>query len=95
MSDREKNAFEELLKNLKKQKLNHNTIQIAYRSWVREREDLPEGIRDILGGRKSDPGLLFQLFQDMANVIGSIELAYHRGYSAGYEDCKSQKTEGD
>lgn len=90
------NAHQQLYENLRDKKINHNNIQIAYRAWVRQREDIPEQVRGLLGGheRKEDPGLLDELFRGISHVIGTVELAFRRGYAAGYDDAKKEFSNG-
>ena len=82
------NAHEQLYRSLTDGKINHNNIQIAYRAWVRQRGDMPEAVRGLLGGHENaqDGGLLNGLFQGIAHVMGTVELAYRRGYAAGHEE---------
>jgi len=82
------NAFDRLFLDLSTGKLGQIGMQNAIRAWVRSRNDLPDGIKDLLCGRgERDPGLLYRLFPPIANIIGTVELAYRRGYEAGLEDC--------
>lgn len=82
------NSFESLLKDLQSGELGHNQIQIAYRAWLRQREDLPVGIRDLLGGKnETDAGLVFTLFQAISQAIGACELANRRGNHGGIHDA--------
>lgn len=82
------NAHEQLSKSLKGGEINHNNIQIAYRAWIRQRQDIPESVRGLLGGHKDDPGLLDELFRGISHVIGATELPYRRGYAEGFKDGK-------
>lgn len=86
------NAFEELLNNLKEGKLNHLHIQAAYRAWIRGRKDIPDPLNDLLTGKnEAFTGLIYKIFKVMTETIGSMELAYRRGYQAGEEDTKKKK----
>lgn len=83
-----KDKFSQLLEDLISGDLSHNHIQIAYRAALREREDIPEGVRNLLGGTSSrQAGVISLMFRMMSETIGSMELAYRRGYQHGQEDC--------
>lgn len=71
--------FSQLVKDLKDGKLGLNHLQIAYRTYLREREDLPEGIKDLLCGGKNAGGLIGKHFQLISELVGNMELAYLRG----------------
>ena len=74
------NKFDQLVDDLATGVISATTLQIAYRASIRQRKDLPEGIKDLLcGGSESHSGVLFQLFKAMQETIGSLELAYRRG----------------
>jgi len=91
-SIKENNPFEQLLNWLKDGTLNYNMIQIAYRACIRQRKELPEGIKDLLGGSdERRTGLLYRMFENISQVIGCVELAYRRGYQAGQKSTKLKK----
>lgn len=82
------NSFQELTDHLNNGELGHNHIQIAYRAWLRQREDLPVGIRDLLGGKnETDAGLVYTLFRAISQAIGVCELANRRGNHGGIHDA--------
>jgi hypothetical protein len=61
-------------------------IQIAIRTSIRNRKDIPDGIKDILCGKgESSAGFIFKTFNIMREMIGSLELAYLRGKQEGDE----------
>ncbi len=89
MSKENKKPFTDLVNNLKDGTLGHNHIQMAYRAWIRERAAIPDGIKDILSGRgENESGLLYPLFQVISELTGGVELAWHRGYQAGWEESR-------
>ena len=89
---KERNAFEQYLRWLNDGTLGGNHLQIAYRAHTRQREELPEGIRGILAGTSdADSGVLYPIFALMRRIEGSVELAWRRGYQAGFEDAKPQE----
>lgn len=88
-----KNAFTELVDNLKNGSITANQIQIAYRSWVRQNEKIPADIKNLLCGKKHSGGMIFEVFNLIAQFVGNMELAYRRGYHAGYEDGCNAKLE--
>ena len=72
--------FSQLVEDLVKGDLSLTHVQIAIRTSVRQRKDIPEGIKDLLCGRgKHYSGLIYTMFKPINEVIGSIELAYRRG----------------
>ncbi len=92
MKNEDKNSFSQLVNDLTDGTLGHNHIQMAYREWVRRRDDVPDAIKDILSGRgEAMPGLLSVQFRTIAQTIGALELAWRRGYQAGWEEAKEIK----
>ena len=88
------NAHSDLSKNLNSGELGHHNIQIAYRAWIKQREDIPNELNDLLCGKKHSGGLLYEMFTVIHHTIGNVELAYRRGYQAGQEDAnQSQEKE--
>jgi hypothetical protein len=78
------NKFDQLVEDLEKGKLTLNMIQIAIRTYIRRRHNLPEGIKVLLCGKgDSNPGLIHQMFKPIQQVIGAMELAYRRGKDDG------------
>ena len=74
------NKFEQLADDLTTGKLTLTHVQIAIRSSVRRRKDIPEGIKSILCGKGPEyAGLIYKMFKPMQEVIGTVELAYRRG----------------
>lgn len=74
------NKFDQLVEDLTTGKISHTMLQIAYRAAIRQRKDLPEGIKDLLCGRSEyHAGLIYQQFKVISETIGSMELAYRRG----------------
>lgn len=71
-------TYERLKKDLCDGKITLVQIDIAVMDWILQRKDIPEGVKNLLvvpaGG-----GLVRNLFQQMKQVIGSMELAYRRG----------------
>lgn len=85
------NAFDQFLKWLDDGTLSHTMVQIAYRAHVRNSKVFPDGIKDILGGNDSgSSGILGLAFRLIGQIQGNMELAYRRGYQAGYEDAKKE-----
>ena len=92
MAKKPTDAFSDLLEKLKDGTLGHIHVQIAYRAWIRERKDLPAGVRDLLAGNhESNAGVLFTAFKLISQIIGTTELAYRRGYQAGQEETTNAK----
>ena len=75
------NRFDQLVQDLMDGKLTLNHIQIAYRTYLRQRTDIPEGIKDILCGTDGGAGLVGKAFNQISETVGSVELAYRRGGS--------------
>jgi hypothetical protein len=74
------NKFDQLVDDLEKGQLTLNMIQIAIRAYIRQRKNLPTGIKDLLSGsNESDPGIIYIMFKPIQQVIGAMELAYRRG----------------
>ena len=72
--------FSQLVEDLVEGNLTLTHIQSAVRFSIRQRKDIPEGIKDLLCGRsESYAGLLSTMFRNIGEVIGSMELAYRRG----------------
>lgn len=95
MSKENKNPFTDLVNHLTDGTLGHKHIQIAYREWVRRRDDIPDAIKSILSGTGDDyAGLLYHMFSIMNQTIGGFELAWRRGYQAGWEEAKEEVNNG-
>lgn len=76
----EVNKFDQLVEDLASGELGLTHIQIAIRTSVRRRKDLPEGIKDLLAGKgDSSAGLIYHMFRPIQDMIGAMELAYRRG----------------
>ena len=74
------NKFDQLVQDLLDSKITHTQLQIAYRVCIRQRNDIPEGIKDLLCGIPPDkPGLIYKAFDLISQIIGAVELAYLRG----------------
>ncbi len=81
------NKFDQLVEDLKTGALSLTHIQIAIRAWVRERDDLPDEIKDLLAGRgESFSGIIYKQMRLVREIIGTVELAFNRGHMAGGED---------
>ena len=87
-----RNPFQDFLDALCEGSLGHNHVQIAYRAWLRQRRDLPDGIKGLLGGTgDADAGLVYKVFNLISCVTGTLELAYRRGYQAGLDDARRKR----
>ena len=76
------NKFDQLVEDLLSNELTLTQIQIAMRTYIRRRKDIPEGIKDLLCGRaEGASGLIGRMFKTIQDVIGAVELAYRRGAS--------------
>ena len=74
------NKFNQLVQDLTDGSLSLNQVQMAIRASIRERTDVPDGIKDLLCGKSSsDGGLIYKMFKLILDVIGSMELAHRRG----------------
>lgn len=94
MSKESKNPFTDLVNHLTDGTLGHNHVQMAYREWVRRRDDIPDAIKDILSGAGEGAGLLCPMFSSISQLIGGLELAWRRGYQAGWEEAKEAVNNG-
>ena len=72
--------FSQLVQDLEDNSLGLLHIRNAVRAHIRSRKDIPDGIKDLLCGRRPRySGLISQMFKTMEEIIGSLELAYRRG----------------
>ena len=93
MSKEDKNYFTQLVHDLTDGTLGHNHIQMAYREFIRRRPDIPDAIKDLLAGSSDEnSGLLVLLFRCIGQSVGTLELAWRRGYQAGWEEAKEEIT---
>ncbi len=84
------NRFDQLVDDLTTGKLGLTLVQQAIRLYIRNREDIPDPIKDILcGGSRANAGLICRIFMGINETIGSMELAYRRGVEIGKEDADS------
>ena len=75
----ETNKFDQLVVDLSGGELTLTMVQIAIRAYFRQREDIPEGIKDLLCGTGDSGGLIYKQFSLISLTAGSLELAYRRG----------------
>lgn len=73
------NRFDQLVQDLVDGKLTHNHLQIAYRAYIRQNSNTPEGIKDILCGVDTGSGLIGRAFDQISEMVGGMELAFRRG----------------
>ncbi len=73
------NKFDQLVEDLLSNALGHTHLQIAYRTYIRQRKDIPEEIKDLLCGTEGHSGLIGSIFQQISSTISAVELAYRRG----------------
>lgn len=72
--------FSQLVEDLVNGDLGLTHIQMAIRASIRQRKDLPDGIKDLLAGSgEANAGTVYRVFKLIEEVIGSMELAYRRG----------------
>ena len=72
--------FSQLVEDLTTGALTLTQIQIAIRASIRQRQNIPDEIKDLLAGSSdSNPGIICRMFRPIQEVIGSMELAYLRG----------------
>ena len=71
--------FTQLVQDLQRGDLTLTHIQSAYRTYLRRREDLPDGIKGLLCGEENTGGLVGQQFSFISKLVGNLELAYRRG----------------
>lgn len=91
---KEVNAFQRLVDDLESGELNLTLIDLAVKTWIERRKDLPEGVRNLLV-RNGDQGSgsIRVLFHAMKQIIGCTEIAYRRGILHGEEETlKTAKT---
>ncbi len=86
---KKRNAFEQLLKDLNDGVLGYNQLHNAYRTHIRQSKVLPEDIKNLLSVAGGG-GVVGDAFHLIAEIIGRIELAYRRGFSAGIEYQKGK-----
>lgn len=76
----EKDKFTQLVDDLVSGKLGLIHIQNAIRASIRQRKDIPEGVKDLLAGKgDTNPGLIFYMFRPIGQAMGTVELAFRRG----------------
>ena len=75
--------FSQLVEDLTTGDLTLTQVQIAIRASIRRDKNIPEGIKDLLAGKKNNPGLVYRMFEPIQEVIGAVELAYRRGSQSG------------
>ena len=74
------NKFDQLVEDLVNGDLGLTHIQMAIRTSIRQRKDIPEGVKDLLCGSSAhDSGLIYSMFKPIKEAIGTVELAYRRG----------------
>ena len=72
--------FTQLVEDLNTGKLSLAHIQIAIRAHIRDRDDLQEGIKDLLCGKsETNAGMIYKMFKPIQEIVGAMWLAYDRG----------------
>lgn len=76
--------FSQLVEDLTTGKLTLTQVQIAIRASIRDRKDVPDEVKDLLCGGGSglgghSAGIIYRMFNNIQEVIGTVELAYRRG----------------
>ncbi len=71
--------FSQLVEDLTTSDLTLTQVQIAIRASIRRDKNIPDGIKDLLAGKKNNPGLIYRMFEPIQEVIGAMELSYRRG----------------
>ena len=82
------NEFDRLVANLKFGEFTITTLELAYRSYYRDRKDVPEGVKNLLAG-KEHSGLI-QFAENIKHICGTAELTYYRGKQEGLEVAKEK-----
>ncbi len=77
------NRHEQLVADLKSGKLTIVNLELAYREYYRKREDVPEGVKNLLVPQGH--GGLLQFASYIREICGNLELAYRRGIQEGKE----------
>lgn len=74
------NKFDQLVEDLVNGDLGLTHVQIAIRTSVRRRKDIPDGVKNLLCGEGEHySGLIYTMFKPIQEAIGTVELAYRRG----------------
>lgn len=80
------NAYDRLVDDLINDRLCLTLIKIAIKEYIRRREDIPKGVRNLLcGDNPSGSGYIERQFSIIQGIIGTMELAYRRGVQEGRE----------
>ncbi len=77
------NEFDRLVANLQYGELTIRLLEMAYREYLRKRENIPEGVTNLLVP-EGHTGLI-QFAEQMGQIAGNVELAYRRGMQEGKE----------
>ena len=80
-----KDYFSELINNLEKGNLTLRDIQIAYRTYIKKRQDMPEATKDILCGKEGTGGIIGDMFKIISEIEGAVYLSYMRGAVSNIE----------
>ena len=57
------------------------------------RKGMPENTVDLMLGKEGSSSLLNKIYSLIGQTAGSIELAYRRGYEAGFEAANKMEEE--
>ena len=71
-------SFTQLVKDLDEGKLTLRMICIAYKTHIRNRKDLPDGIKDFLVGDEGKTSIIHRQFDLIGQYVGFAELIYRR-----------------
>lgn len=71
-------AYERLVKDLNSGEIKIRDIDIAYMVHIKQRKDIPEGVKNLLVQREGG-GIIRSLFKQISQTVGNMEVAYRRG----------------
>lgn len=72
-------AFDRLVKDLDSGELSIRLLELAYREHIRNRKDIPEGVKNLLVPHEG-AGLI-HFAANVGQIVGNMELAFRRGGS--------------
>lgn len=82
------NEFERLVRNLNSGEFTLRMLEMAYRGHIRDREDLPEGVKNLLV--QPEGGGIVKFAKHIGEIIGNVHLAFMRGESK-YKPTNKEK----
>jgi hypothetical protein len=84
------NKYDQLVADLLSGDLSVRMVGLAIQSYIRRRNEIPEGVKSLVCNVNSGNGLIGSMFELLQEIIGRMELSYRRGMQEGEDRCNNK-----